>query len=259
MNNILQTIIFNLITILLCFSAVWLWQLKSKNAGVVDALWGFIFPLQAAIYFFAAGNYSLKNILILTAIVFWGLRLCIYLAYRNIGKPEDKRYAEIRFEAGTDANKKIFTFYIIQAALAFILFIPIYFIFLNPSTNIGIFEGVGIALFIISALCEAIADEQLRIFKADKENIGEICDKGLWYYSRHPNYFFEWLVWLSIFIIALGADFGFIAIYMPIFMYYLLTKGTGVRMTEAIILSTKEHKYQTYINTTSAFIPWKKK
>jgi steroid 5-alpha reductase family enzyme len=259
MNNILPIVSFNLIAIILCFSAVWLWQLKTKNAGVVDALWGFIFLLQATIYFFAAGNYTFKNQLIFAAIVLWGLRLCIYLALRNIGKPEDKRYADIRLQAGTNANKKILSFYLIQAALAFLLFLPIYLIFLNPSTKIGIFEGVGIAIFIISALCEAISDEQLRAFKANKSNIGEICDKGFWYYSRHPNYFFEWLAWVGLFIIGMGAAYGFIAIYMPAIMYFLLTKGTGIQMTEAVILTTKEHKYKLYINTTSAFFPWKKK
>ncbi len=135
MNNFVATLLINSIVVTSCFLALWLWQLKSKNVGVVDAVWGMIFPVQASIYFFSIGNFTLRNEIILGLIAFWGMRLGIYLAIRNIGKPEDKRYTQIRTEAGEKANQKILVFYLIQVALAIILFLPVYLIFQNESSS----------------------------------------------------------------------------------------------------------------------------
>ncbi len=250
-----MAILLNSIIVTVCFVAVYVWQLKSKNAGVVDAVWGIIFPIQAFIYYISIGNFSMKNLIILSLISFWGLRLGIYLAVRNIGKPEDKRYTQIRIDSGSKANQKILVFYLIQVLLAIILFIPVYFIFQNSGSQFSIFDYIGIALFAIAAIGEATADEQLRVFKSKPENKGQIMNQGLWYYSRHPNYFFEWLAWVSIAILSLNVSWGSLAIICPVIMYFLLTKGTGISMTEATILTTKSEKYKIYRASTSAFFP----
>ncbi len=253
-----MAILLNSIIVTVCFIAVWAWQLKSKNAGVVDAVWGVIFPIQAVVYYISIANFSIKNLIVLSIISFWGLRLGIYLAVRNIGKPEDKRYAQIRIESGGKANQKILVFYLVQVFLAIILFIPVYFIFQNLRSEFSIFDYLGIALFAIAAIGEASADEQLRVFKSKPENNGQIMNQGLWYYSRHPNYFFEWIAWVSISILSLNVAWGSLAIICPVTMYVLLTKGTGIRMTEATILTTKSEKYKIYMASTSPFFPWMK-
>jgi len=251
--------LLNCILVTFIFMSVWVWQLKSKNAGVVDAVWGVIFPIQALVYYVAGANFNLKNTLILCLISFWGLRLGIYLALRNIGKPEDKRYTQIRVEAGVKADQKILSFYLMQVVLALLLFTPVYFIFRNGGDDFVFYDYVGIVILAIAGIGEALADEQLRAFKAILENKGEIMNKGLWGYSRHPNYFFEWLAWVAIAFLALALPWGWLAVISPTVMFYLLTKGTGISMTEATILATKADKYQIYMSSTSAFFPWKKR
>ncbi len=127
---------------------------------------------------------------------------------------------------------------------------------LNARPEIGIMEFGGAAIWLIAVIGESTADYQLKKFKADPANKGKICDRGLWYYSRHPNYFFEWLIWVAYFLFAAGAPGGWITIYCPLLMLLFLTKITGIPPTEAQSLKSRGDAYRDYQRRTSAFVPW---
>ena len=120
-------------------------------------------------------------------------------------------------------------------------------------------EWVGIALWLFAVAGESLADYQLKQFKADSANHGQVCQIGLWHYSRHPNYFFEWLIWVAWFIFALGSPYGWMAVVCPLLMLYFLFKVTGIPATEAQALRTRGEEYRRYQQTTSVFVPWFKR
>ena len=117
-------------------------------------------------------------------------------------------------------------------------------------------EWVGIALWLFAVAGESLADYQLKQFKADSANHGQVCQIGLWHYSRHPNYFFEWLIWLSFFSFALGSPWGILTVYCPALMLYFLLRVTGIPMTEDLAVKTKGEEYRQYQRTTSKFVAW---
>ena len=130
---------------------------------------------------------------------------------------------------------------------------------MNTKVGLSPFEWIGFGLWMISVSFEAMADRQLAEFKKDPANKGKVCDTGLWRYSRHPNYFFEWLMWMSYFIFALGSPYGWLGIISPAIILYLLLKVTGIPATEEQSLRSKGDKFREYQKTTSVFVPWFKK
>jgi len=130
---------------------------------------------------------------------------------------------------------------------------------MNASPRISPFEWVGFILWAISVNGERVADSQLSNFKKNPANKGKVCSEGLWNYSRHPNYFFQWLMWMSYFIFALGSPYGYLAIISPAIILYLLLKVTGIPLTEEQSIRSKGDAFREYQKTTSAFIPWFKK
>jgi steroid 5-alpha reductase family enzyme len=140
-----------------------------------------------------------------------------------------------------------------------ILAIPFFIITANQSAEIATLEYAGLVIWLVAFIGEMLADRQLAAFKKDPANKGKVCDTGLWYYSRHPNYFFEWLSWMGYFIFALASPMGILAIISPAIILYLLTKVTGVPNNEQQNLRSKPVAYKKYQQTTSAFFPWKKK
>jgi steroid 5-alpha reductase family enzyme len=130
---------------------------------------------------------------------------------------------------------------------------------LNPEPGLGAAEWSGVALWIVALCGEYLADRQLARFKADPANKGRTCQDGLWRYSRHPNYFFEWLVWCAYFLFALGSPHGIWTIYCPLLMLHFLVNVTGVKLTEEHSLRSRGDEYRRYQQTTSAFVPWFRK
>jgi steroid 5-alpha reductase family enzyme len=125
--------------------------------------------------------------------------------------------------------------------------------------KLPLLEYIGAGIWLIALTGEAIADWQLDQFKKDPANKGKVCNKGLWNYSRHPNYFFEWLIWVGYFVFALASPYGFIAIISPAIILYLLLNVTGIPATEEQSVRSKGDLYKEYQRTTSAFVPWFKK
>jgi steroid 5-alpha reductase family enzyme len=259
MSEYLIFLIWGIATTFLLFTVAWVIQLSTKNAAIADVAWAFAFPILTLVYFFIAGNTVVRNITILLLTFCWGTRLGIYLFVRSIGKPEDGRYTSLRKKWGEKQNVLMLRFYYFQAFAALILSLPFALLMHSNKTEIGIFEISGIALWLIGTLGETIADAQLSKFKAIPDHKNKICTRGLWHYSRHPNYFFEWLIWVGFFVMALGVPWGITAIISPLVMWCLLTKLTGIGYTEKHMLKTRGRSFAEYQRTTSAFIPLPKR
>jgi steroid 5-alpha reductase family enzyme len=259
MNNYSLFLIWGALAVTSIFTVAWLVQLRTKNAAIADVAWAFAFPILTFVYVLISGNASIRHIIILLLTILWGARLGIYLFVRSIGKPEDGRYTALRKQWGVKQNQLMLRFYYFQAFAALFLSLPFALLMTSEKTEIGIFEMCGFALWIIGILGESIADAQLSKFKADPNNKNKICMQGLWYYSRHPNYFFEWLIWVAFFVMALGVPWGMLAIISPVVMWFLLTKLTGIGYTEKHMLVTRGKPFVDYQRTTSAFIPLPKR
>ncbi|MBY0435750.1 MAG: DUF1295 domain-containing protein [Cyclobacteriaceae bacterium] len=245
--------------LLILFTITWLVQLRTKNAAIVDTVWSASFPVLAMIYFILVKGYALRQLLVLTIVCVWGFRLAGYLYLRTIGQPEDARYTALRKQWGDHQNLLMLRFYYFQAFFALLLSLPFALVMINTTPALGRYEIGGSVLWLIAVIGESVSDYQLKRFKENPANKGKICDWGLWHYSRHPNYFFEWLVWVSYFVIALNSAWGIISILCPAIMYYVLTRITGIAYTEEHMLKTRGEIFRNYQQSTSAFFPWFKK
>lgn len=251
-------IIVSLITCCVIMALVWLWAHKIKNAGVVDIFWSYNFPVIAIILLLFAPGFAMRKIMICSMVILAGFRLGTHLARRVLKHlhEEEPRYAHIRKEWGDSAETKMFFFFQFQGISNVILAIPFFIAALNSDPNLGFFEYAGLAMWLISVIGEATADAQLAGFKKDPANKDKVCDTGLWHYSRHPNYFFEWLMWMSYFFVALGSPYGYLAIISPAIILYFLLKVTGIPTTEAQSLRSKNEAFKKYQASTSVFVPW---
>lgn len=256
---LLQLAITGAVILLIVFTATWLIQLKTKNAAVIDPIWSLSFPLLALVYF-GFSRYTIPQVIFLSIIVIWGLRLGIHLLLRVLKEEhEDVRYAALRKEWGNNQDVFMLRFYYYQAILALVLSTPFVLVMTDDREGLSFFSIAGVVIWAIAACGESIADAQLKSFKADPGNKGKVCEKGLWYYSRHPNYFFEWLIWVSFFVFALGSPFGVVSVICPLLMLYFLLKVTGIPYTETHSVKSKGQAYIEYQKTTSAFVPLPKK
>ncbi len=241
--------------------AIWVLALRVNNLGIVDVAWslGFL-PITLGFALLAHGD-PVRRALVAGMAGLWSLRLGVHIAVRvRAHHPqEDVRYAQLRKEWGARLKAKTFWFFQFQAgllaALATVFLIPC----LNGRRGITALEWAGVALWIVALAGESLADAQLKAFKARPENRGKICQQGLWNYSRHPNYFFEWLVWVAFFIFAWDSPGGCFTAVCPGLMLFFLLRVTGIPMTEALSVKSKGDAYRKYQRTTSAFVPWFKK
>ena len=240
---------------------VWLWAHRIKNAGVVDIFWSYNFPVIAIILLLLAPGFEIRKVLICCMVIIAGTRLGTHLAIRITKhlNEEEGRYQQLRKEWGPDPDTKFFFFFQFQAISNVLLAVPFFIITFNTNPVLSPLEYAGAGLWLISVLGEAIADAQLSTFKKDPANKGKVCDTGLWGYSRHPNYFFEWLMWLSYFVFALASPYGYLAIISPAIILYLLLKVTGIPATEEQSLRSKGEAFKRYQQKTSVFIPWFKR
>jgi steroid 5-alpha reductase family enzyme len=185
----------------------------------------------------------------------WGARLGLHLFRRVIREPEDGRYRQLRSDWGAAAQRKLFGFFQLQAAWAVMFAAPM----LAACSNARPFSWVdlaGIGLFIVSIGGETAADQQLARFRANPANRGLVCRDGLWRYSRHPNYFFEWLHWWAYVPLGAGSSLWWVPGLGVVVMLLFLTRVTGIPPTEAQALRSRGDAYRDYQRTTSAFFPW---
>ena len=253
--------LYSLIACCVIMLFVWLWSYKIKNAGVVDIFWSYNFPVIAIILLLLAPGFETRKVLLCGMVIIAGVRLGTHLAVRVLKHLDDEepRYAQIRKDWGVNAEAKMAVFFQMQAASNVLLAIPFFISAINTSPELSPFEYVGAGLWLISVIGEATADAQLAAFKKDHTNKGKVCDTDLWGYSRHPNYFFEWLMWVAYFVFALGSPYGYLAVISPAIILYLLTKVTGIPATEQQSLRSKGEAFKKYQEKVSVFVPWFRK
>ncbi len=256
MNDLLPLFFVAGIFLLILFTLTWLVQLRTKNAAFIDVVWSAGFPFLAMIYFILVDGYAPRQLLVLIMVCVWGFRLALYLYFRTTGQPEDARYTVLQKKWGKRQNLFMLRFCYFQALSALLLSLPFVLLMVNTTPSINNYEVTGLLLGFLAVAGESIADDQLRKFKQDPGNNGRILNRGLWRYSRHPNYFFEWLVWISFSVMALGSAWGFVAFISPALMYYFLTRVTGIAYTERQMLNSYGGAFEAYQKSTSAFFPW---
>jgi steroid 5-alpha reductase family enzyme len=238
---------------------LWIIHLRIKNAGIVDVGWGLGFILLSCVYA-TMGEPTLRSRLMVVMVGLWGIRIIQLLLHRIFtDKEEDKRYQKIRSEWGPNINLKFFFFFELQTVIQIIMAAPLLLVCLNPSSGLSVLEIIGIIVFGVSLVGETIADQQLKDFKSNLENKGKVCNIGLWNYSRHPNYFFEWMIWVGIYIFACGSPSGWTTFYSPLIILFLVLKVSGVPMAEEQSIKSRGDLYREYQRTTSVFIPLPKR
>ncbi|MCB1142832.1 MAG: DUF1295 domain-containing protein [Leptospiraceae bacterium] len=262
MNEIIQIIGIGWFAVALFMTILWYIGKKIQNYAIVDVGWTIALVILSSIYSILGDGWLPRRILIGGMVGFWGLRLGGYLLFTRIlgGHGEDQRYVAFRKDYGDKVDQKFFTnIFQFQGLLDLVLAIPFLLIAMNPIPEFTYYDFIGLGIFLIAIIGEGIADNQLHTFKKKPENKGKNCEVGLWYYSRHPNYFFEWLTWISYGVISLGSEYGYLGFLSAILMYIFLTKFTGVPMTEKYALEKRGDVYREYQKSTSPFIPWFKK
>ena len=236
---------------------LWLVSLGTKNAAIVDVGWTFGLLTCALVYVITGGGNSWRNAILVLMVGVWAFRLGGYLFFTRVWRqPEEGRYQQIRRDWKTNINLKFFFFFEFQGLLDVVLSLPFLLASVNTRPQISTIEYIGLLLWAGAIAGEAVADAQLNAFKADPLHRGKTCRVGMWNYSRHPNYFFEWFIWVSWLIFALGSLHGWIAIICPALMLYFLFKVTGIPATEAQALRSRGDDYRQYQQTTSVFVPW---
>jgi steroid 5-alpha reductase family enzyme len=258
MNPFIWLPLLSFACVSLVMIAVFLWALKIKNYGVVDIFWAFNFLIIALLIWLLAEGYAPRKNVVFILTILWSLRLGFYLLKR-VGShlhEEEGRYKALRAEWN---EGKFFLFFQMQALSNVFLCIPFFITSLNPNPEMSMLEYIGAGLWFICIIGEGLSDWQLQKFKSDPANKGKVCEYGLWNYSRHPNYFFQFSLWVSITIFSISSPYGWLAVLCPISIGYLLFKVTGIPMTEEQAVRSRGEAYKTYQRSTSVFVPWFKK
>jgi steroid 5-alpha reductase family enzyme len=238
----------------------WVVQWRVGNAGWVDVAWTAATGLAgvAAALVPVDGPPGPRQWLVAALAAIWALRLGLHLAQRVAQGPEDARYAGFRQEWGAAYQARMFVFLQIQAAAALLLALVMLAAARNPAPGLTVADDLGVLVMAVAIAGEGLADTQLRRFRADPAHRGQVCDVGLWAWSRHPNYFFEWLVWLAYPLLAISPGYlwGWFALAGPLFMYWLLVHVSGVPPLEAQMRKSRGAAWDRYAARTSVFFPW---
>jgi len=236
---------------------LWLVQLRTRNAGLVDVGWAASIGGMGILYALLGDGSPTHRVLAALLPGIWGGRLAWHLLVdRVIGEPEEGRYQRLREIWGDRADAYLFPFFQGQALLAAILSLPFLGAARSTASGIGLVEITAVALWAIGILGEAIADRQLYAWKRDPDRTGKVCDVGLWRYSRHPNYFFEWVIWLGFGALSIGTSMWWAGLLSAVLMFVFITRITGIPPTEAQSLRSRGEAYREYQQRTSAFVPW---
>ena len=239
-----------------CFFVVWAISVKVKNYGFLDVAWSYGVAVLAPLFAFASPGLPARKWLLGTIGIAWSLRLGTYVLLRVLRHHprEDPRYQTLRER--WKGPGMFLAFFELQALMVAVFALPFLFVAFDPSPTLNPLTVAGAVLAFLALCGEATADFQMQRFKADSNNEGKVCEAGLWHYSRHPNYFFESLVWTAFFLAALPSPYGWTTVACPLLMLYFLFKVTGIPLTEEYSIRSKGDLYRSYQRTTSAFIPW---
>lgn len=236
---------------------LWIASVFLRNVSIVDLFWGFGFVLTGLYYFLNTQGSEPRKILLVVLVTLWGLRLSIYLAWRNTGKGEDFRYGQFRKNYGEKRYWWIsfFQTFLLQGVLMWLISAPLLGTqYYGQNIPLSIFDYIGLILWITGFCFETFGDLQLARFKADPSNKGKVMNKGLWRYTRHPNYFGDAAVWWGYGLLCIAAG-SYLPVLGSLLMTALIIKVSGVALLEKS-LKDKKPEYKEYIEKTSAFIPW---
>ena len=257
MEPITEILILNLAAVVVMMVIGWVVSLIYRNVTIVDSLWGLGFVLIAWITFLLSDGYAVRKTMIATMVTLWGMRLSLYLSLRNWGKGEDPRYGLWRKESGEKFwIISLFKVFILQAVFMWCISLAPQIGQMSPIPNhLTWLDTIGVCVWTAGLLFETIGDWQLARFKSNPENKGKVMDQGLWAYSRHPNYFGEFLVWWGLFLVTLSTPGSWWTMCSPVIVTVVLLKMTGIPLTEKTITSTRPG-YLAYVQRTNAFFPW---
>ena len=251
----LHTALLGLAAIAALAVLTWLVSLVRRDVSIVDSLWSVFIITGGAVYAVVLPWTTARPALMLALGGAWALRLCVYITWRNHGHGEDRRYQQIRARNQPNFGlKSLYLIFLLQAVLAWIVSAP-FFAGVSGAGPINALDLAGAALAVFGIVFEATGDQQMARFKADPANKGLVMDRGLWRYTRHPNYFGECCTWWGLYLIALAAGAqGWWSIVSPLLMTVLLLKVSGVSLLEADI-GERRPAYRDYIARTNAFVP----
>jgi steroid 5-alpha reductase family enzyme len=241
---------------LLIFAITWAWCIRIGNAAWVDAVWAYAIGLLACSYWLIAGVGCGAMPLASLLTLIWSVRLGSHLTLRLLREKEDGRYRTLNTLWGGPASLGFAAFFLIQALAAWFFSLPALYLTTLASTPSTLQMTLAILLALISVAGESIADRQLAAFRREPTRKGLVCRQGLWRYSRHPNYFFEWVFWICFPVLAWGTQAFVPTLSAPIVMYLMITRFTGIPPTEAQALKSRGMRYRTYQQETSSFFPW---
>jgi steroid 5-alpha reductase family enzyme len=260
---LLGTLALALVGLSAVMFAAWVWQRHTVNIGWVDVFWTFGTAAAGVLLSLAwaspaSGSWARRG-LVLAIVLVWGARLGLYVAFRVARSPEDGRYVAIRKDWGDQLQSRLFGFLQIQAAVSVLLAAGIAAAANRPAPGLELADLLGLAIAVIAIAGEGLADEQIKAFRRDPANKGKVCDVGLWAWSRHPNYFFEWLGWFVYPVIAVDLSgaypIGWMALAAPAVMFAVLRYGTGVPPLEEHMLRSRGAAFAAYQARVSPFFP----
>jgi steroid 5-alpha reductase family enzyme len=253
-----------ILALVLCgvMGLAWMVAERTGRSGWIDAIWSYAVGaggvVTALLPIGEISGIDDRQWMVASLAAVWSLRLSFHIAVRTLRGGDDPRYRQLRAKWGARFRSRLFWFLQIQAAAAFLLVVTILTAAHRPGDGLSYGDFVGIVIFAIAIIGEAMADRQLERFGADPKNKGKVCETGLWQYSRHPNYFFEWLVWVAFAAIAIGDGsyvLGWIALAGPAFMYWLLVHVSGIPPLEAHMLRSRGDAFRAYQRRVNAFWP----
>jgi len=235
---------------------VWLLSLAKRDVSIVDIFWGLGFVLIAHVACRIGGGYSGRKLLVTSLVAVWGIRLAVYLLWRNWGQVEDYRYRAMRKRHGERfAWVSLYMVFGLQGTLMWVISLPLQIAQVSSlPARLTWLDALAVLVWAIGLLFESVGDLQLARFKADPANHGKVMNQGLWKYTRHPNYFGDAVAWWAFFFIALATPYGFWTIVSPLLMTFMLMRVSGVTLLERKLVKTRP-QYEAYRRQTNAFFP----
>jgi steroid 5-alpha reductase family enzyme len=248
-----------LLLILSLLTTLWIISLIMKDASIIDSFWGLGFAILAWFYYFKTpDNQSFRALVLCVLVTLWGVRLALHIYIRNHGQGEDYRYQAMRAEHGKSFWWiSYLRVYLLQGFLLWIIAVPLLVGQISYENNLQLTDYLGIIIWTVGFVFEAIGDWQLVQFKNNPENKGKVMNTGLWKYTRHPNYFGDAFLWWGYYLFTFSAE-GYWTIFSPILMTFLLMRVSGVSLLEKKLVETKP-QYLDYAKNTPAFFPIKKR
>jgi steroid 5-alpha reductase family enzyme len=243
--------------VLTALTLVWVLSVKLRDASIADVCWGLGFAVLAWLYCVLSPTLTPRSWLITALITLWGTRLSLHILRRNHRKGEDPRYQAMRAAHGPAFWwRSVFTVFWLQGTILWFVALPVLVaVRAAQPESLTVIDALGVVLFLIGFGFEVIGDAQLARFKGEPANRGRVLDRGLWRYTRHPNYFGDATLWWGLYVIACATPYGWLTVLSPALMSFLLLRVSGVTLLEDGLKATRPD-YRAYIARTPAFFPW---